>query len=140
MTKQGPFLRIRQGDYDRLEYKDPATLYQMDPTADPIPPDYGKPEPHDPTPAGYRIRLHAERLIAGGIPEADALQIAKDTERTRAHADYTASAQEDTLRTIRIALPMDAKLYGELLTLITDRWPGSKLAHGGIYIPEEDTP
>lgn len=53
-----------------------------------------------------------------------------------ADARYAAAAREDELRTIRIGLPLDAKLYGQLLTLITDRWPGSTLAGGGIRIPE----
>lgn len=48
------------------------------------------------------------------------------------------SQQNKALRTIHIRTPMELGLYGELLTLITTRWPDATLTRDGIYIPPQE--
>lgn len=45
-------------------------------------------------------------------------------------------ATREYLRTVRIGMPIDFALYGELITLISTRWPDAKLTRDGIHIPE----
>lgn len=59
------------------------------------------------------------------------------TDTTPQDAAYHQAAQRQYHRTIDIRTPIDLALYGELLTLITDRWPGAKLTRDGIYVPED---
>lgn len=50
---------------------------------------------------------------------------------------HVAISTHDTLtsdlRRIRIGLPMDAALFGEVMTLITDRWPGTTVTGDGHH-------
>lgn len=63
-------------------------------------------------------------------------------------SEYIASVLDGRLdqhkRTIRVALPMDATLFGEFARVICDRWPGTTVTGDGghfiLTLPPEKTP
>jgi hypothetical protein len=147
MSRGGPYVRIRQADYDALEDKDPNTLYRIDESA----------EPYPPTSTDAATRDY-ERLVAGGMHPQQAAANARaalhqrtlreqetmpnpDTERAEAEARYHSTLHTEPARTIRLdPAGLDAGIYVELLRLITDRWPRAKMANGGIVVPDEKDP
>lgn len=100
MTTGGPFLRIRPGDYNRLEHKDPSTLYQIDPEADPIPPTYGQDR--------WRLRIileHGVVLTTGPLTPDIAVHHAGELRRYQDAGGhmlppYQITAQDGTTTTI----------------------------------------